>query len=323
MQHTPETQYSVLIAWSTHRGPLPAFTASFGAMMAHIAKYPIVPPERRIHPIAKETEHRTGGADRRQKNTRKPDDKRPERRQRGGVIVKTISMHLVSTYHYLFCQNAAQRALEGGFTHLMVLDDDMDFPPDALHRLLAWKQPVVTVNYCMRTWPPFPVMKDFAKEGDPPLYQAGGRPFFIADDETGLRPFYRAGMGVFLCETEVFTRIGEKPWFPMHWMKGHVEEYEGNDYAFYRKCMEAGIPLYCDTWLSRQIGHNGYQRYTLDMISEEFRRPYEALYHASKKSPLEIAGDLLDGYEPGKTDKAQLASEIIQAAEIAKKIKTR
>ena len=48
------------------------------------------------------------------------------------------------------------RAMKAEATHMLFLDDDMEFPPDLLHRLLRHNKPVVGCNYSRRTVPPYP-----------------------------------------------------------------------------------------------------------------------------------------------------------------------
>lgn len=328
IQHGPNAEYRVLIAWGTHRGPLPAFTHSLSLLTANIVNKPQLQTSRRWAENTKgaeQPERRAGKPDRRAQLAGKLRAGVTERRRAGGRIHGFKSTYHQSLYAHILCETTSDETLKGGYTHLMVLDDDHDFPVDALHRMLSWKQPIVATNYCMRTEPPYPVMREPAEDNDPPHIKYSGRPMFIdwqdqvGNSTHGLRPFFRAGVGCCLIEADVFRSIGPKPWFAMPWegddMPGMT--YMGNDYYFFKLCEERGIPLQCDTGLSMRIGHNGYKRYALDQIKEEFRAPWKLQYNTDQMLPFDVAGNLIKAWDPKTKSAEELSLDVYRVFQTA------
>lgn len=151
-----------------------------------------------------------------------------------------------------------ERFLQTDATHLLFLDDDMQFPPDVAKLLLRHKKPIVSGLYFQRT----------ATNARPHLYRYDGleinkygeeehkflplttqiwellkdvphvnKPMFI-DKKELVFPIDMGGNGCLLIERDVFNRI-PYPWF---------RSVGGNngDVVFFKNCMDAGIEMIGD-----------------------------------------------------------------------------
>jgi len=140
------------------------------------------------------------------------------------------------------------KAKEWGSTHILWVEDDMQFPPDALHQLYARRQEWVGANYPMRVGPPF----EFTALG------LDGKRVFTGPDSTGLERCLYTGYGVTLMDIELFEKV-EPPWFEMSWLG--EGQYATTDSYLAKKAAEKGIPVFVDHDLSKQVGHVGNHVY--------------------------------------------------------------
>ena len=128
-------------------------------------------------------------------------------------------------------------ALDWGAAWILFVDSDQTFPPNTLHRLLAHGKDAVGCN-CPR------------RDGSGP----------VIPTDIGLKEVEYIGLGVFLVSRraiETVARNGDA--FPL-FMLDLVEQgrgYVGEDVFFCNKLKAAGVPVYCDHDLSREIGHIG------------------------------------------------------------------
>lgn len=130
-----------------------------------------------------------------------------------------------------------EQALDGGFSHLFMLDVDMLYPPDSLMRLLRDDVDVVCGLACRRTPPHVPVC----------LQPTAERFVFEVQmpEERGLLKCGAVGGGGTLIKTDVF-RAMEAPYFSyQHRMPdgGRV----GEDLYFCQMVADAGKQVYCRT----------------------------------------------------------------------------
>lgn len=109
------------------------------------------------------------------------------------------------TYLQQVREELAEIALrDSAVTHLLFLDADMRFPPDALERLLARRLPVVGANYRRRRPP-----HDFtASVSTGPL-------------ATGVERADRLGFGCVLIAAREFRGMA-RPWFNSYWQPDGV-----------------------------------------------------------------------------------------------------
>lgn len=132
-------------------------------------------------------------------------------------------------------QKAAEDFLSTQDTHLLFIDSDMTFPADVIPRLLAHDKPVVACDYRRRV-PPHDCVTTWG-EGPVPT--------------SGLVPAVSLATGVMLIECSVFSKLS-LPYFNYFW---NGKELVTEDTYFSYWCAQAGIPLFVDLDLSREVGH--------------------------------------------------------------------
>lgn len=135
-------------------------------------------------------------------------------------------------------------AIEQKCTHVLFIDDDMAYPPDALNRLLEHDKDIVSGLYVSRAYPHQPVVFDLADEN------GSACPMYLIE-KPRLVPIVAAGFGFLLVKTSVFDKL-EKPYVRL----GELDpEQWCDDIGFFKRVREAGIQSYCD--LTVMCGHIG------------------------------------------------------------------
>ena len=137
------------------------------------------------------------------------------------------------------------QAFEFGCTHILFIDDDHAYKPDALNRLLAHDVDCVSGLYLSRAYPHQPLAFDFADESGAALHM------YLEDGVKGLQPIVAAGFGFCLIKTDVFKKM-DKPYVRL----GELDSQEWcDDIGFFKRFREAGFQAHVD--LDCQIGHIG------------------------------------------------------------------
>lgn len=129
-------------------------------------------------------------------------------------------------------------AISGHASHILFIDSDMRFPPDALERLLAYKHDVIGAN---------------CKHRQSDKWTAG----VSSKGKKGTDVVKGLGFGVTLIRTEVFLRMPE-PWFATPF---DGEKFVGEDVFFCHKAKEAGYKVWIDHDLSQEVKHTGSKEY--------------------------------------------------------------
>lgn len=149
---------------------------------------------------------------------------------------------------------AVQYAIQSGAKWLYFLDSDVIPPPDVIPRLMAHDKPIVAGLYVRRWNPPFNEMLRFRTDGMPGL-----RPIMDGEYVPGsLVGCDAVATGCVLIKTEVFERmkpfemtIDGKParpaWFL--WTEWRLPVGASEDFSFFTRAKQQGIPVYCDTSL--------------------------------------------------------------------------
>ena len=142
----------------------------------------------------------------------------------------------------------AQLALDTNVDYVLMVDNDVVLPKDALVNLLDDVRDVQLGFYAHRTW-----KDDFA--GKTSVCKLGEKNYtmqFTVDELRKLNkpPFkvqiHGGGMGCALIKTEIFRRLSY-PWYD--WVN-YANAHRGmlsEDLFFCEKCRIAGIPIYTDT----------------------------------------------------------------------------
>lgn len=137
------------------------------------------------------------------------------------------------------------------YSHMLMLDDDMVFPPTLVHQLAAHKKRCIGVN-------------SLRKNPDYLHYTAKGLDgeWVASKGKTGLQEIATVGLAMFLLDLDVMRKV-PKPHFEIRW-NDEQQIYSGEDMYFCRKLTGAGEKIYIDHGLSNQCGHVGSLVYTFD-----------------------------------------------------------
>ena len=136
-------------------------------------------------------------------------------------------------------EHICQQAIEGGASHVLFIDSDMQFEWDAAEKLLKHNKDIIGVPYNMRELPLKTTMKIHAEDG------------IIQEAHGDLMKIAAVATGFMLIKTSVFPKL-TKPWF--FWeFDGEVRM--GEDVFFCRNARNAGFEIWAD--LSQKVGHIG------------------------------------------------------------------
>lgn len=143
-------------------------------------------------------------------------------------------------------------ALKTDSTHILFIDDDMEFHPKAAALLLSRRLPIVAVNYCMKTRE-----KTFVA-----VSKDGARRVQTTIDSTGLEEVAYTGFGLCLIELEVFRKTPQ-PWFLPLWVADQ-KCYTTEDNPFFARAREAGFLCWVDHEASKLVSHVGAKAFKWD-----------------------------------------------------------
>jgi hypothetical protein len=143
-------------------------------------------------------------------------------------------------------EELVDNAIKYGATHILFLDDDIEFDPNVVDLLFSRNKEIVVTNYLVKnkTFDRF-VAVDF-----------DGKPISTLKESTGILPVMYSGFGVSLIQTKIFKDM-PKPWFLPGWDNSQ-EHYIGEDVAFSINARKAGYQTFLDHDASKLIrGHHG------------------------------------------------------------------
>ena len=145
-------------------------------------------------------------------------------------------------------EQLVENVIERNRTHLMFVDDDMSWEPQALEVLLGRRQQIVCTNYLIKTG-------DYQTN---PLYVAvdlNDKRVPVTEHSTGIQPIAYSGFGLSVFDVDVFRKVP----FPRFLPDADLEKrkYTTEDNPFYRKAREAGFTVYLDHDASKLVSHHG------------------------------------------------------------------
>ena len=149
----------------------------------------------------------------------------------------------------------AVQACNNKSDYLLMVDDDMTFPPDTLDRLISNKKDICGVAYHSRG------SEDMVKivPGDiMSIAEVDKGRYINLKTETDPRykdvfECYATGTGIILIKCDVFYKIS-RPWFEFtYYDNGKCKE--GEDWNFCFKAKESGYKIYTDPTI--KVGHIG------------------------------------------------------------------
>lgn len=168
------------------------------------------------------------------------------------------------TYVHTARQELMDQMLIDGVTHVLWLDTDMRFPPDALVRLINHDLPLVGINYSKRRVPPeFVAIKTVG-------WNAGEVSAKLVTDEDshGLEEVEAIGFGMVLMQTAALKNMPDpkkEPWFWFKWMEDKQQQV-GEDVWFCKLFRDSGQRIFVDHDLSKECGHIGQFTFKLDHV---------------------------------------------------------
>jgi len=161
------------------------------------------------------------------------------------------------------------RAYDNNATHILWLDSDMKFPADTISRLVNHNLAVVGANYPRKNIEARPTA--YVDEDD---YTG---PVWSGERASGIQRVSHCGLGVMLCDMRVFDAL-ELPFFAIEPQPPEFVKHCGEDVYFCRKLAKAGIEIYIDHDLSKEVAHIGDFEYT-NALSKEAEVVKQKLYN--------------------------------------------
>lgn len=169
-----------------------------------------------------------------------------------GMIVTSITSGVSispaivrNTYIHEARNFLVRMALDAKADYLLFLDDDMEFPTDALLRLLKHKKDIIGPIYARRVAP----------------HVALGQPLIDGEPipQGGLTRMDYIPTGFLLVKMTVFKKL-KAPWFtlthdPKLATKENPDGLLGEDVYFCRQARKAGYTVWCDYDLTWEIHH--------------------------------------------------------------------
>lgn len=162
------------------------------------------------------------------------------------INLGTIDLHLGAHQSSLPASRQAHldHALKSGYTHAFLCDDDQEFPPDTILRLLAHKKSIVFANICQKT--PHKI-SGVCLDDDGKRIDSSGR--------TGLEQVSYGTLGCTLIDL-AYIRDIPRPHFEVQWIP-QANRYIGEDHYFFRKLGLEGVEFWLDHDISQQVYHIG------------------------------------------------------------------
>ncbi len=151
-------------------------------------------------------------------------------------------------------------ALNSECTHMLMLDDDMAFGADLVHKMLGEcnklaqsgiQNYALGVNPCRKSmaglyYTAVPIEIENPKTTDEFLQSKG---------KSGVAEVSRCGLGAFLIETRILRDI-PAPHFEIRWNE-EKKEHIGEDFYFIKKLRDHGVRIFVDQDISQTMGHCG------------------------------------------------------------------
>jgi hypothetical protein len=145
-------------------------------------------------------------------------------------------------------QDAIKEALKQNCTHVLFIDDDMEFTPDILQILASRKVHAIGVNAVRK----MSSLNHVAIGFDGQQITSKGK--------SGLEEVAHVGMGIFLLD---LSALPPAPHFEILW-NPKTNDYDSEDTYFCEKLRKHGVKIYTDHDASQKTGHVGDFTYTLN-----------------------------------------------------------
>lgn len=139
-------------------------------------------------------------------------------------------------------QTALNRAVHEDFTHILFIDDDMKFDPQAFDLMRKREKPFIAPNILLRS-----------TETPHTNTQALDKGFVHSVGKTGIEEMYSTGLAFALIQADALRNIAP-PHFPVLWIE-EEQDYLREDMAFCHILRKNNIGMYVDHDASRHVWH--------------------------------------------------------------------
>lgn len=161
-----------------------------------------------------------------------------------GLMIRCQPASLLSVSREMLLQ----AAIDGGFTHILWIDDDTQFDSKAVDIMLARDVDYVALNFCRRTFP-----LSFT------AHELGTMAPIDSSKRGGIEEVYQVGLGMCLIKLDCLKDV-PMPRFQVVWNQT-TGTYVGEDTGFCHALRAKGVRLYVDhdaSVLCQHIGDFGY-----------------------------------------------------------------
>lgn len=144
-------------------------------------------------------------------------------------------------------QQAVDKAIADGFSHILFLDDDMKYTTTAFDSIADREVDFIGANCTTKT------------EVRDPLARGVDGQRISSIGKHGIEKITRIGLGFTLIKCDVFKKI-EYPYFSIKWATNTEtgeKKIVGEDHLLCRFLLEAGVNLYVDHDAARHVWHIG------------------------------------------------------------------
>lgn len=171
----------------------------------------------------------------------------------GGTKVSVINKR--SSVIAQLREDIVEEALKMGATHLLWVDSDQIFPVHTARQLITHDKDVVACNIAVKRIPSLPTARKFVPEH--PLV---GDIVYTKPESTGLEKVWKIGCGIMLQKMDVYKKI-PAPFFRFDY--NPETKSVGEDWWHCELLRNAGIDIWIDHDLSKQVGHLGMYSHTM------------------------------------------------------------
>lgn len=216
----------------------------------------------------------------------------------------------------------ARAFLRSGRDTLLMIDDDMLFPPTALEDMRSneknWQYDIVSCFATHKVWPPKPIIMRLMNEKDvsKPDRLKGDHFELVHNFEDGeVIPVDATGLAFTLIRREVFIAMLHPDYgLDYTWPFSYGSGWESDDIPFSRRCRELGFKMAVDTGTKIQhIGRRslGYEQFAAWHDQQKDVQPGQVDFNSNDLIPVlrEVANS-----KNGYAEKAKVMLEMIDGA---------
>jgi len=156
------------------------------------------------------------------------------------IIDTTSGQSLIHDGRHQACVQAMQK----GCTHILMLDDDMQFTPDLLDIFFNRRVAIIAAN-CLRK-------RD--QQAEPTAIKLDNTIHF-PENRTDMEEVLQVGTGIILISLNAIRHL-PYPYFSSPWIDS-INSHMGEDYYFCKKAREHGLKVHVDNLVSNASAHMG------------------------------------------------------------------